>query len=117
MEEIFVKSQRNTRLRRYSRYGTEKGPNIEVNPLDVFYLPVRIMDADPDSSDSERPVLTGLLLLPTGKKGQFRRVGQFERMEHWDENEIESLTETTRILDYRFFLSRQKHGEYSISII
>ncbi|KAG4442991.1 hypothetical protein IFR05_001522 [Cadophora sp. M221] len=70
VEETFGKSHRNTNKRRYSRYDTKKRASEEVNPLDVFYLPVRIMEAaDPCSNFSERPVLTGLLLLPTGQKG------------------------------------------------
>jgi hypothetical protein len=117
IEEIFGQSQRKVFLWRYTRYGIENGANGEVDPLDVFYLPVKIMAADPDGTDLETPILTGLLLLPTGKKGQFRRVGQFEAFKRWHENEIETLTETTRILDPRFFLSRHKHGVYCVSII
>lgn len=75
------------------------------------------MEADSDGSDVERPILTGLVLLPTGKKRQFSRVKQFELCEHRGRKEIETLTETTRILDPRFFVSRHKYGEYSIAVI
>ena len=121
LEEMFGKSGRHTDLWRYSTYGTGQGSSGNMNSLDVFYMPVRIMNADPDESDYEQPMLTGLLLLPTGKqKGQYRRVGQFELSEHWlrsGEESLEPLTETTRILDSRFFISRHKHGEYTIVVV
>jgi hypothetical protein len=121
LEDIFGRSGRQTHLWRYSTYGTGKGSSGNMNSLDVFYMPVRIMDADPDGSDYEQPMLTGLLLLPTGKqKGEYRRVGQFELSKRWtrhDEESIEPLTETTRILDNRFLVSRRKHGQYTVCII
>lgn len=52
-----------TRLWRYSRYGNAKGPRMKQHQLDVFSLPVRIMDADATEVDYEMPLLTGLLLL------------------------------------------------------
>lgn len=121
LEAIFGKSGQNTVLWRYSTYGTGKGSSGSMNSLDVFYLPVRVMDADPDESDYELPMLTGLLLLPTGKqKGLYRRVGQFELSEQWlrgGKESIEPLTESTSILDTRFFVSKHKHGQYTICIV
>lgn len=129
VQDIFAKPGHNTDLPgyevylwRYSSYRTGKRSNEDLDPLDVFYMPVRIMEADPNGYDYERPMLTGLLLLPTGKrKGEYRRVGQFELSEHdirsEDGESIESLTETTRISDNRFFVSRRKNGEYTICVV
>jgi hypothetical protein len=79
------------------------------------------MDSDPEGNGFEQPMLTGLLLLPTGKKNvQFPRVGQFELSHHWlryDDGTIQPLTETTKILDSRYFVSRHKHGDYTVSIV
>ncbi|KAL2064515.1 hypothetical protein VTL71DRAFT_3652 [Oculimacula yallundae] len=117
VEDRFGKSSKGTCVGCYSQYGFGHGPSIEDGLLDVFYLPVRIMTADPNSCYAERPMLTGLLLLPTGDKGQFRRVGQSERVVFQGEDDWEGLTETTNILDARFFSTRQNHGEYSISVV
>jgi hypothetical protein len=108
-----------TRLWRYSRYGNAKGPRMKQHQLDVFSLPVRIMDADATEVDYEMPLLTGLLLLPTGKKqGQFRRVGQFEITEQWwGGNVITPFTNETNIVDERFFVFKHKNGDYTISIV
>jgi hypothetical protein len=121
LEAIYGKTGRHTYLWCYSTYGTARGPGKGLNPFDVFYMSVRIMDADPDTSDYERPMLTGLLLLPTGKRnGQYRRVGQFELSEHWFKHEkesIEPLTGSTGIMDKRFYMSKHKHGQYTISVV
>lgn len=107
-----------TDLWRYSEYGSAKQRKPKLDPFDVFYLPVRVMDADPDVLDYERPMLTGLTLLPTGKKnGQFRRTGQFEISNHWIKDSVTPFTNPTNILDPRFYVSKHKNGEYVISII
>jgi hypothetical protein len=107
-----------TEVWRYGRFGIPKGSMAKVHALDVFYLPVRIMDADPDERDWEAPMISGLLLLPTRKKnGEFRRVGQFEMSEHWEENSVRPLAEKTDILDPRFFISKHNIGDYTISIV
>lgn len=120
IEAMFGKSGERTSLWRYSTYGTGKGSYRSLNSLDVFYLPVRVMDADPSGNDYEAPMLTGLLLLPTGKqRGHFRRVGQFGLSEQWtrhDERAIEPLTKPTGILDDCFFISKNKGGQYTIYI-
>jgi hypothetical protein len=105
-------------LWRYSEYGTAKGMKQKPDSLDVFYLPVRVMDAVPYVGDFEYPVLTGLLLLPTGKKnGQFRRVGQFEIPKDLDTNSIAPFTNKTNVLDQRFFMSKDKKGNFTVSIV
>lgn len=93
-----------------------------MHPLDIFFAPVRVMDADPVGHDAEQPMLTGLLLLPTGnKKGTFRRVRQFELSGQWihpHEEAFESLSKSTVLLDDRLYVSRHiKRGQYTIRIV
>lgn len=123
----------NTNLWRYSTYGDSNGKGKgkdkgkgsggkTANALDVFYMPFRVMDADANEADYEMPMLTGLLLSPTGKgKGVYRRIGQLELSEQWHtaskENSLEAMTESTNILDQRFFTAKHKRGQYSICII
>jgi hypothetical protein len=113
--------KRYTRLQRYSAYGAGNIAGGDVNPLDVFFVPVRIMDADPDGRDYEQPMLTGLLLLPTGnKKGVFRRVGQFELALDWMDSQreegFEYFSKSTAILDNRYYVSK-RWWKYTICIV
>jgi hypothetical protein len=65
---------------RYSTYGSSSKGKHVPNALDVFYMPVRFMEFREEGWDCERPKLASLLLQPVGKKrGQYRRVGLFER--------------------------------------
>lgn len=108
---------------RYTTYGISS--EAPPHALDVFYMPFRIMEADPDEYDYERPMLTGVLLLPVGdrRRGIFRRVGQFEMSEFWDRPEetgeslIDVLSEPTSIVDSRFYVSRRKKSTYTICIV
>jgi hypothetical protein len=107
-----------TQIWRHSRFGIPKGPMATPHPLDVFYLPIRIMDADPDDTDWEAPFLSGLLLLPTkNKNGEFRRVGHFEMSEHQEVDSVRPLAQKTDVLDPRFFISKHSSGDYTISIV
>jgi hypothetical protein len=123
LEATFGKTYSGSSVWRYSTYGTNRNVSEGLNPLDVFYLPVRIMDSDPDGSDYESPMLTGLLLLPTGKhKGEYRRVGQFELSERslpYDQREesFKPLTKPTGLMDGRFYLAKQKHGQYTFNVV
>ncbi|KAK9420088.1 putative Heterokaryon incompatibility domain-containing protein [Seiridium unicorne] len=62
-----------TELWRYIEYGTKtitkSKSKARTGQLNVFHLPMRIMDADPDERDWEAPMLTGLLLLPAERDG------------------------------------------------
>jgi hypothetical protein len=108
---------------RYITYGISS--EAPLHALDVFYMPFRIMEADPDENDYERPMLTGVLLLPVGdgRRGVFRRVGQYEMSEFWDRPEdegeslIEVLSESTSIADGRFYVARRKKRTYTIYIV
>jgi hypothetical protein len=107
-----------TKVWRYCEYISPKASKSNKWLLDVFYLPVRIMHADPYTYDYERPMLTGLLLLPTGKKnGQFRRVGVYELSEFSVENGIAPLINTTQQINPTYFVSRGKNYKYTIEII
>ncbi len=121
LAEQFGTSGQRTYVKRYPTYWTRKGTKLSMHPLDVFFVPVRVMDSDPDESDYEQPMLTGLLLLPTGdKKGTFRRVGQFELSGHWMrpyEEAFETLSKSTARLDSELYLSKDKRGRYTIRIV
>ncbi|KAL7755761.1 hypothetical protein ACKLNR_014288 [Fusarium oxysporum f. sp. zingiberi] len=122
LAEKFGASEPRTYVQHHSTYGTEKGTRRGMHPLDIFFAPVRVMDADPDRYDYEQPMLTGLLLLPTGnKKGTFRRVGQFELSGHWKrphEEAFEYLAKSTVLLDNRLYLSRHiKREQYTIRVV
>lgn len=121
LEAKFGKSNQHTNLRRYLTYGIGKGSSRSSDSLDVFYVPLRLMDSDTEDTDMEEPMLTGLLLLPLGKqKGVYQRIGQFELSQQWlraGDRSIEPLTESTNILDQRLFVSKQKYGKYTICII
>ncbi len=110
-----------TYVQHHSTYGTGKGARGTLHPLDVFFVPVRVMDSDPDDYDYEQPMLTGLLLLPTGnKKGTFRRIGQFELSGHWirpHEEAFEYLSKSTVLLENRWYVSKHKGGQYTICIV
>jgi hypothetical protein len=118
IEKVFGKPG-DTVLWRCSQYGTAKGTKLKRDSLDVFYLPVRIMDTNRDTHGFEIQMLTGLPLLPTGKKyGQFRRVGQFETLYDWDTiNYIGPFTNKSNVLDERFFMSKHKNGDFTVSIV
>lgn len=92
--------------RRYLAFGTDQILATD----DVFCLPIREMGVS----------VMGLLLLPTGaQKGQYYRVGLFERF-FTSELATECLKNSTDILNEEYFVS--KHGcgesaEYTITII
>ncbi|KAL2136225.1 hypothetical protein VTI74DRAFT_4855 [Chaetomium olivicolor] len=121
LAEKFGTSGPRTYVQHHSTYGTGKGARRSMHPLDIFFVPVRVMDADPDGHDFEQPMLTGLLLLPTGnKKGMFRRIGQFELSGHWihpHEEAFESLSKSTVLLDNRLYVSKHKRGQYTIRMV
>lgn len=121
LAEQFGTSGQRTYVKHHPTYWTRKGARLSMHPLDVFFVPVRVMDADPDEHDYEQPMLTGLLLLPTGdKKGTFRRVGQFELSGHWMrpyEEAFETLSKSTARLDSELYLSKDKRGRYTIRIV
>jgi hypothetical protein len=122
LEVRFGKSHRETSYWRYSTYGTRRRSTAKPHTLDVFYVSVRIMNADPDLYDWSTPYLTGLLLLPTGMQdGEYYRVGQFEYCNRSKAPEyialFDHLTPSTRIVDKRYFVSKQKRGQYTISVI
>ena len=120
LEAALRGSVRNINLWRYSTYGNGKDSSGSSNSLDVFYMPFRVMEADAGGYDYEMPMVTGLLLSPTGKqKGLYRRIGQFELSQQWlsKEESIEPMTESTSILDKRFFVSKHKRGQYTICIV
>ena len=110
-----------TDLWRYNTFGTTQRARAKLNPLDLFFLPVRVMDCDPDVSDYEQPMLTGLLLLPTGKKrGEFTRVGMYEISVFWLPNRDEGLKPflgRTDILDDRFYMKKHGNGDYTVTIV
>jgi hypothetical protein len=103
------------------RYTTYHGLNRSTNPLiDVFYMPVRLMDADANEADYEAPVVTGLLLTPLGgRNGYYRRIGQFELAEQWlpRGQTVEAMTRSTGIADRRFFVEKHKRGKYTICVV
>lgn len=104
-------------LWQYTAYGTAKKSQAKTNLSDVFYLPVRIMDSDPDVVGYKQPTLTGLLLQPTGKtNGQFRRVGVFEGSKRWG-SEVVRITGKTDILDSKFFVEKRGNGDYTVTIV
>ena len=121
LAEQFGTSGQRTYVQHHSTYWTRKGARRSMHPLDVFFVPVRVMDSDPDGADYEQPMLTGLLLLPTGdKKGMFRSVGQFELSGHWirpHEEAFESLSKSTAHLDNTLYVSKHKRGQYTICIV
>ncbi|KAF4438788.1 HET-domain-containing protein [Fusarium austroafricanum] len=65
LTEKFGTPDPRTYVKHHSTYGAEKGIKGSMDPRDIFFAPVRVMDSDPDGSDYEQPMLTGLLLLPT----------------------------------------------------
>jgi hypothetical protein len=84
----------------------------------VFYMPFRTMDEDASNVDYEMPMLKGLLLLPKGnKRGEYRRIGQFEISEHWWSNSIAPFTNPTKILSPKRYVSAGKGGQYTIIIV
>jgi hypothetical protein len=88
-----------TCLRKYPAYGGTEESQTEANLLDVFYLPIRAV-----YTDTKTELLSGLLLLPTGKKeGQFRRVGIFETGTTFGDGPIHEFMGKTDIFDSRFF--------------
>jgi hypothetical protein len=65
-EDIFGKSG-STELWRHSTYGSAKKTKWKLDPLDVFYLPVRVMDAY-TPADFELPMLWGCFFCRLGRK-------------------------------------------------
>lgn len=109
-----------TAVWKYSTYGTpgDIPATAHVDPMDVFYMPFRIMDWDPDGRDYDGLMLTGLLLRPTGsRQGEYCRIGQFEMSEHWVEKSVRPLVDTTEILDEHLFVSRGREGRYIITVV
>jgi Heterokaryon incompatibility protein (HET) len=106
---------------RYTTYTTPASTTQCVSRyLDVFVMPVRIMEEDPDGRDWEAPLLVGLLLLPTRKrKGQYRRVGLIEATQHWyGDNAVKPFTNTTKIRETAFFAAAgDAEGEYVVEIV
>jgi hypothetical protein len=58
-----------------------------------------------------------------GKQGMFRRVGQFELSESWlgshphkNPEAFKTLSRSTKLLDNWWYVSRHKHGQYTICI-
>jgi len=118
LEHQFSKSG-DTKLWRYYEYGLAKETEHRADPLDVFYMPVRVMDENPNNTGHpEEPTLKGLLLLPTRKKnGYFRRVGRFEISEHCTGIEVSPFTNKMRALSPRFYISKGKNGDYTIIVV
>jgi hypothetical protein len=106
-------------LWKYTTYGTTEKSQAETNLLDVFYLPVRFLDSKTKYKGIKPAVLSGLLLLPTGKKkGKFRRVGMFEvGGDLWMTGPVGKFTDQTDILDSRFFMKKRGNGDYTVSIV
>jgi len=116
IEFVFGKSGATT-LWQYTQYGSTATEDTESNqvPLDVFYLPVRQMKSDFCNENYEQPTVSGLLLLPTGERGQFRRVGQFEIWED-DEGDLAAFTDTTTVIDRRFYMAKDENGDVTVAI-
>ncbi|KAK6078298.1 heterokaryon incompatibility protein [Seiridium cupressi] len=110
-----------TELWRYIEYGTKtitkSKSKARRGQLNVFHLPMRIMDADPDERDWEAPMLTGLLLLPAERDGHYRRIGQYEVSEHWEAGSVAFFTNKTVLLDSTMYISKDTKGDYKINII
>ncbi|KAK6082867.1 heterokaryon incompatibility protein [Seiridium cupressi] len=110
-----------TELWRYIEYGTKtitkSKSKARTGQLNVFHLPMRIMDADPDERDWEAPMLTGLLLLPAERDGHYRRIGQYEVSEHWEAGSVAFFTNKTVLLDSTMYISKDTKGDYKINII
>lgn len=103
---------------KYSCYGSSSDSGAKVDSMDLFYMPFRIMRYDPDGYDYDTPMLTGLLLGPTGKrKGEYQRLGQFEMAEYWVEKSVRSLVVATEILDEQVYVSKHDEGRYTIRVI
>ncbi|ORY57732.1 uncharacterized protein BCR38DRAFT_501249 [Pseudomassariella vexata] len=117
-EAVFGPSGR-TELWRYTEYGTQGNSKTKAkaNQLNVFCLPTRIMNADPVNIDYEAPMLTGLLLLPGGKNGYYRRIGQYEVSEHWEDGSVAAFTNKTTLLDSSLYISKDKKGNFKIVIV
>jgi hypothetical protein len=76
------------------------------------------MKCDPDGSDWPQDMITGLLLMPTGRKnGEYNRVGQFEMSEQWSKDSVRPLAAQTEVLDSRFYAVKHKTGEYTVTIV
>jgi hypothetical protein len=68
-----------TNFRTYMFAGSKDDPDWTPGESDVFYMPLRIMDEFVDGLKEEYPVLTGLLLKPTGKEtGEYQRIGCYK---------------------------------------
>jgi hypothetical protein len=104
---------------RYSTYGpSSKGKHVP-NALDVFYMPVRYMEFCPEGSEFQWPTLAGLLLQPVGKKrGQYRRVGLFERSGINETNRsCATFWNKTKVLNPGYYTIEHRSGEYDITIV
>ncbi|KAK9793099.1 putative Heterokaryon incompatibility domain-containing protein [Seiridium cardinale] len=119
-QAVFGPSGR-TELWRYIEYGTKiitkPKSKAKADQPNVFCLPMRIMGADPDERDWEAPMLTGLLLLPAERDGHYRRIGQYEVSEHWEDGSVAFFTNKTVLSDSTMYILKDTKGDYKINII
>jgi hypothetical protein len=107
-----------TSFRRFISAGSETSSNWTPGDLDIFYMPIRLMDEFFDDMSTEHPILKGLLLKPTGKKnGEYKRIGMFETSDVWDGNCVQAFRcNRTDICSPEYFVS--EHGtKYTITIV
>jgi hypothetical protein len=96
---------------------------IEQDRADIFLLPLKVMARDiGDHGYVPQITLTGLLLWPTGTRGQFRRVGQLEAVEQLEEGGsvlkmFKELKTATLGLKEKYYEEADDQGHFIFSII
>lgn len=98
--------------------GSETTPDWTPTKLDVFYLPIRLMDENLGDGHGEMSVLKGLLLMPNDKKhGEYRRIGMFEVADVWKGNCVQTMRcNRTEIYSPKYFLSK-RGTNYTIAVV
>lgn len=106
-----------SRLWRHRGYDTDM-----MHPLDVFILPVRIMQEVTDKFYYQISTLKGLLLLPTGlKSGESRRVGLMQAFSYFESQKCFSRPKVfmarTEISNQQYYESKDDCCNYRITIV
>jgi hypothetical protein len=101
----------------FRRYMTV-GPDWKPSDLNLFYMPIRLMDEFFDGMSVEKPILKGLLLKPIGnKKGEYERIGMFETSDVWEGNCVQAFRCNRTDIQSSKYLTLNQGTRYTITVI